>query len=145
MDLEERRQLLLAAGLEVVADAWTASDVAPMDAWRPVITGLIEPDVRVRIEESGDHLTEVDRQWERLADGAGVFGPDGECLISVAGGGAGVAPWARVRRSSAMSPARVLGAVPGEPEFVALSVDGRVVCGATTEECEVWLITALLR
>jgi hypothetical protein len=40
--------------------------------------------------------------------------------------------------------AQRLGSVEGEPEFVAMSLDGRVSCGVTTEEYEVWILTALI-
>jgi hypothetical protein len=115
-----------------------------MKAWRPIISGGAKPAVRIRTLEANGYLPEVQDQWVRLSEEIGIFGDQDDFLISVAGAGAANAPWARVQRTGAMRLAQRLGSVDGEPEFVAMSLDGRVACGVTTEEYEVWIVTALI-
>jgi hypothetical protein len=67
-----------------------------------------------------------------------LFGKRGEFLISVAGEDAVTAPWAHVRRTPKMVLAQRLALTKGKPEYVAMSLDGHIVCGVTTEEYEVW-------
>lgn len=144
LDLEARSSLLESAGLEVLDSAWSGEAPEPMKAWRPIISGRAKPAARIRVLEANGHLPEVQDQWVRLCGENGLFGDQGDFLISVAGAGAANAPWARVRRTSSMRLAQWLGSVEGEPEFVAMSLDGRVSCGVTTEEYEVWIVTALI-
>lgn len=94
--------------------------------------------------ESGLHLPEVQEKWEEIAVGSALFGEHGEFLISVAGEGAAAAPWAHVRSTPKMNLAQRLALPEGVPEFVAMSVNGHVVCGVTAEEYEVWIILKLL-
>lgn len=144
VDLDERRQLLESAGLTVLDDAWSSPAPAPMEAWRPIISGAATPAATVQRDETGEYLATADRQWESLSAFVGVIGPDGDFLISVAGEGASTAPWAHVRHTGVISLSSRLGQVPGEPEFVTMAVDGTAVCGVTTEEYEVWIVTASL-
>lgn len=141
MDLEARRLRLESAGLVVLDEAWSGAGPAPMRAWRPIISGGATPAARVRILEANRHLSEVQDQWEGIAEGLGLFGDKDEFLISVAGVGAANAPWAYVRRAGPLSLAQRIGSVEGGPEFVAMSLSGHVVCGVTTEEYEVWIVT----
>lgn len=108
MDLKIRGQRLQAAGLSVLDSAWNGDVPSPIEAWRVVIGGSVKPSMKIRINESGEHLAEVQVSWERYAEEADVFGAGGEFLISVAGVGAASAPWARVRRESGMQLAQVL-------------------------------------
>ncbi|MEU9335000.1 hypothetical protein AB0D49_17800 [Streptomyces sp. NPDC048290] len=140
LDFKDRRSLLESAGLLVVQDVWRGEAPEPMEVWRPIVSGEAEPAVRVHVLEANGHLSEVQKQWVRLSDEMGLFGKQGDFLISVAGVGAVSAPWAHVRRTNSMQLAQRLGFVRGEPEFVALSLDGRVSCGVTTEEYEVWVL-----
>lgn len=103
------------------------------------------PTVRVPYESGPDeYVPEVDRCWESVAEKLGVFGPGGDFLLSVGIDGMGALPWAHVRRGRNLSLARHLADNPGDPEFVTMSVDGRVVCGVTSEEYDVWIVEASL-
>lgn len=144
MDLEARRLLLESAGLTVLDSAWSGQAPVPIEAWRPIISGAATPTARVRVQEDGRHLPEVQKKWEEIAGNSALFGEQGEFLISVAGEGAAMAPWARVRRTPKMTLARQLAPADGEPEFVTMSIDGRVVCGVTTEEYDVWIVAERL-
>jgi|SRR6185437_705241 len=144
MDLESRSLLLESAGLSVLDAAWSGAVPVPMKAWHLIVDGGVTPTATVRILDDNGHLREVESKWEMIAESAGLFDPRDEFLISVAGAGAANAPWARVRRSSQLTLAYRLASSPGEPEFVAMSLDGRIVCGVTTEEYDVWIVQGLL-
>ncbi|MFI5793428.1 hypothetical protein [Streptomyces sp. NPDC051677] len=144
VDLEARRLLLESAGLSILDPAWSGQAPTPMAAWLPIISGSATPTARVRIQEEGRHLPEVEGKWRDIAESSALFGERGEFLISVAGKGAATAPWALVRRTPEMALAQRIASVGGEPEFVAMSVDGRVVCGVTPEEYDVWIVAELM-
>jgi hypothetical protein len=139
--LEDRERLLREAGLSVPDGAWTGDVPSPWAAWRLIIRGDAVPAARIAYGNDHAHLDEVESEWERIAESTALFGGDGEFLISVSGGSLD-APWALVRREPRMRLAHVLALYPGDPEFVAMSVDGRSVCGVTTEEYDVWIVQA---
>ncbi|MFE1958556.1 hypothetical protein [Streptomyces sp. NPDC059479] len=132
-------ELLRRAGLEVVGDWGIEEVLPPRAAWRPVVSGGAKPTVAVR-EDLPDLVAELNAQWHRLAVGNGIIGEDGVFLIDVAGHWTGCAPrrWTRVRLTGQWDLAGVLGARPGQPEFVTLATDGSTLIGVTTEEDEVW-------
>ena len=144
MDLEARRLQLESAGLTVLQSAWSGPAPTPMEAWRVIIGGAAKPTARVRVQDDGRHLREVQEKWEEIAEISGLFGEHGEFLLSVAGVGSVAAPWAHVQRTPNMTLAEQLAPAKGEPEFVAMSEDGRVVCGITTEEYDVWIVAERL-
>ncbi|MER6732330.1 PE-PGRS family protein [Streptomyces puniciscabiei] len=138
---EELAGLLRRAGLEIVGD-WRVEEVLPpWSAWRRVIGSQTEPAVTLRPDRP-DLVTELNREWHRLASEAGILGGDGVFLISVAGdrGRAASGFWTRVRLTGDWDLAGVLGERPGQPEFVTLSLDGDALVAGTTEVHEVWLI-----
>ncbi|WP_406134289.1 PE-PGRS family protein [Streptomyces zaomyceticus] len=139
---EELEELLRRAGPELVGDGRVEEVLRPFAAWRPVISYEAEPTVAVRSDRP-DLVAELNEQWHRLAVDQGVIGEDGAFLISVARNVAGGAlpRWTRVRLTDRWDLAGVLGARPGQPEFVTLSTDGDALIGATTEEYDVWLVT----
>jgi hypothetical protein len=144
VDIGFRKQLLEQAGLSVIDPAWTDAPFAPMAAWRLVISGDAVPAATVRFDEQDEHLAEVESKWKELSAEAGLFNERGEFLISVAGVGSVAAPWALVRLNSSSTLASTLAPTRGNPEFVAMDLDGRKVCGVTSEEYEVWIVTGLL-
>ena len=54
------------------------------------------------------------------------------------------APWALVRPNPPLALAYRLGPVYGEPEFVAMDVQGRNVCGVTSEKYDIWIVKDML-
>ncbi|MER6471971.1 PE-PGRS family protein [Streptomyces collinus] len=138
----ELRELLERAGLQVIGRG-RVDDARPAAvAWRPVVSANAVPTVVVR-DDRPDQVTELNRQWHRLAAERGVMDDSGEFLISVAGHGRGSSEdggWTRVRLAGRWDLAGVLGERRGRPEFVTMSPDGATVLGATSEEYEVWLI-----
>lgn len=140
MDLDSRTRQLEAAGLTVVDSSWAGPAPSPMAAWKLLIGARVVPRVTVRIAENGEHLREVESEWEALASDAGILGnPDG-FLISVAGVGAATAPWALVKGASPLQLARELAPTHGSPEFVTMDLGGRNVCGVTSEEYDIWIV-----
>ncbi|WIX99185.1 hypothetical protein QRX60_34755 [Amycolatopsis mongoliensis] len=140
MGFNIRNQMLEAAQIEVIDEVWTGQVAGPSDAWRLIVGGNVVPSATVSRRVDGEYLDEVDASWGRLGREGGMFGPNGEFLVSVGGAGLGDLPWARVRCEPASVMVHHLAAITGEPEFVAMSVDGTVVCGVTTEEYDVWII-----
>ncbi|MFE9439980.1 PE-PGRS family protein [Streptomyces sp. NPDC006602] len=138
---EELFDRLRRAGLEIAGE-WRVEDVlSPRAAWRRVIGFETEPTATVRTDRP-DLVDSVNREWHRLASGAGVLDGDGVFLIAVADNssrGAG-RPWTRVRLTTEWDLAGVLGERPGQPEFVTLALDGDALVAATVEEYDVWLI-----
>ncbi|WP_435796492.1 ribbon-helix-helix domain-containing protein [Kitasatospora indigofera] len=89
-------------------------------------------------------MAELNRRWHGLAVEHGVIDTNGEFLISVAGQGSGCCGRphrTRARLPEQADPAGALGPEPGRPEFVAMSVDGESVLGASAEEDAASLIT----
>ena len=140
MSLAVRARMLEAASLETLDHVWSGEVPTPADAWRLIIAGGVTPTAAVPMSEGGEYLEQVEVLWRAIAEQHGLFGSDGEFLVSVAGAETGDLPWARVKMGMQSSMARHLVQHPGEPEFVAMSTDGRVVCGATTEEYDVWIV-----
>lgn len=137
--------MLRDSGLAVVEASYSLPGPVPMDAWRVVISGDAVPTVRVPHDSvAGNNVGEIERSWVSTAAEFGIFGPGGDFLLSVGAGQLGSLPWAHVRRGQDSSLARHLADHPGEPEFVAMSMDGRAICGVTTEEYDVWIIGANL-
>jgi len=137
------RELFDRAGLELVGGHGRVVDARPAaTAWRPVIAGSAEPAITV----PGDHpdlVSELNRQWYRLAVECGVINAEGEFLISVANQGCSCGErghWTRVQLAERWDLAGLLGPKPGQPEFVAMSLDGESVLGSTTEEYAVWFV-----
>ncbi|WP_330461256.1 PE-PGRS family protein [Streptomyces sp. NBC_00820] len=137
-------EILRRAGLHIAGE-WGAEEVLPLRAaWRLVVAGGTTSSVRVRADRP-ELVAELNARWHRLATESGILGPagDGVFLIGVAGDRTGRTPgrWTRVRLTDGWDLAGVLGERPGQPEFVALSMDGDTLLGATTEGDEVRLIT----
>ncbi|MEU6548613.1 hypothetical protein [Streptomyces sp. NPDC046859] len=106
---ESLNELLVRAGLVVLAEVRPGSVFPPEASWR-VARGIAAPDDAVR--EALDVTW-----WDRLADG------DGEFLVAVRGHriGGNDAWWTRVRSAGG------LPGLSGGPGFVALSLDGQVL------------------
>ena len=134
---DELDELLGRAGLEVVGERRVEEVLPPPVAWRQIIGWQTEPTVAVA-DDHPDLVAELNAQWYRLASETGIVGGDGVFLIAVSGAGSG--SWTRVRLTDGWDLAGVLGARPGQPEFLTLSLDGDVMVGATTEEYAIWLV-----
>ncbi|MBY8886874.1 PE-PGRS family protein [Streptomyces sp. PTM05] len=136
------RELLHRAGLEVVGHGRAADARPAAAAWRPVIAGGADPVLAVP-DDHPELVAELNRQWHRLAVEHDVINAEGEFLISVANQGCSCCArghWTRVRLADRWDLAGLLGPKPGQPEFVAMSLEGESVLGSTTEEYAVWFV-----
>lgn len=142
VDVPTRR--IKAAGFDVI-DAQYQLEGLPseMAAWKPVISSLARPDHVVPYSED-DALTKVEGHWQRLARQNHVVGPDNTLLVSLTRRRADSGGWVRVALPAGRVDLDKLGPNPGEPEFVAMSMDGSAVCGVTAEEYELWIVCARL-
>ncbi|MGV9229723.1 hypothetical protein [Streptomyces nigra] len=102
-------ELLIRAGLTVVAEARPGSLFPPEAGWR-IARGIAAPD--------GATVEELDATWWRRLTGA-----DGEFLVALGGHriGGNDAWWTRVRATD------VIPRLTGGPGFLALSLDGRTL------------------
>ncbi|MFF5075294.1 hypothetical protein ACFY2R_29945 [Micromonospora olivasterospora] len=111
-------------------------------AWKPIVSSLARPEWSVALT-ANDAVEQVERQWRRLVHERGLASGDGTLLISLTrqddDGG-----WVVVRLPDGPLVLDALGPNPGEPEFVAMSLVGDVVCGVTAEEYELWVVCARL-
>ncbi|MEU3557832.1 hypothetical protein [Streptomyces fragilis] len=133
-----RLERLGRCGLEVVAGP--PQDGPPVEAALHAVNG-VEVEPAVRVPGSGPRaLGQLDRQWHQQAARARLYAADGEFLILPPGSGGSAVGWVRVRdRGGEDLPSRV-GKVFGAPEFVAVSVDGRVLCAAVVEDDGHWVV-----
>ncbi|BCL12568.1 hypothetical protein [Micromonospora sagamiensis] len=139
IDLRSRDELLVAAGLSVIGTASGWLD--PKRAWQTVVRVGAQPDVVIDDSRDG-YLDEVNAAWLHLAQSIGVISDDRTFLISVAGPGAFALPWALVRLQDNPGMAQHLVSYPGEPEFLTIGTGSRALCGVTTEEDGIWLLSA---
>ncbi|HEX7660076.1 MAG TPA: hypothetical protein VF444_11420 [Pseudonocardiaceae bacterium] len=144
MDLEARKRLLESAGLTVVDPAWSGPAPEPMAAWRLLILGSVVPTATVPIAAHAAHLPAVEAKWEELAREAGILNGEDGFLISVEGTCAEDVRWARVTPNAPLDLASKLGLDYGNPEFVAMDIAGRNVCGVTSEEYDIWIVKDVL-
>ncbi|GAA2412908.1 hypothetical protein GCM10010420_47950 [Streptomyces glaucosporus] len=135
----ERLRKISSSGL-VVRDTPPPSGVpAASEAWRKVANIETEPVIKVS-QSLPDAMSEVDRQWLAQAKKESLFAEDGSFLISVAGPGASEEGWVCVQWPGSASMASTLFQAERSPEFVAMSMDGRVLCAVTTEEYDFWIV-----
>ncbi|MCC3768380.1 hypothetical protein [Streptomyces sp. UNOC14_S4] len=138
MSKEAWLQKIVGSGLTLI-DVPAPRDIPTvLDAWSVVAHIWAEPVEKIG-QADPDALVEVDRQWFRHALRMSVFADDGSFLITVAGPGISEFGWARVRWVDGVELASSL-TNHGSPEFIAMSIDGRRMCGVTTEEYDYWVM-----
>jgi hypothetical protein len=133
---------LRTAGLEVVDFNWTAVTLPASAAW--MLSACSVEDGREDVEFMFEDAALVERAnagWWNFAKAGGLIDEDGEFLVSV-GPVDGEIPakphWARVRLMKEWNVIGkgvdhgVLGGPVGRPGFVMMSLDERVIVGATT-------------
>ncbi|APE22630.1 MULTISPECIES: hypothetical protein [Streptomyces] len=87
-----------------------------------------------------DAAAELDRLWTSLAESAGLRTEEDEfCMLAPGPGGHGTG-WIRVKDLIVTGlPSRLLSDA-GLGEFMAVSVDGRVMCAVSDEEYDKWIV-----
>ncbi|MFD5919430.1 PE-PGRS family protein [Kitasatospora sp. NPDC058201] len=134
-ELPDLPDLLKRAGLETVGDRSAPEALTPSAAWRPVLSGEVEPATTVRLDRP-DAVVALNARWHRFAIEHGILGADGAFLIDVPGssGSCGCRHWTRVRLTEDWDLAGVLGAPRGRPAFLTASPDGGTLLGVTSED-----------
>ncbi|MFE6287466.1 hypothetical protein [Streptomyces sp. NPDC057877] len=83
---------------------------------------------------------ELDAAWHHHAARVALYGADGEFLVLPPVPGGSEVGWVRVKDPVGRGlPSRVAD-VTGEPEFIAVSVDGRRLCATSVEEDDYWVV-----
>ncbi|MFF5423655.1 MULTISPECIES: hypothetical protein [unclassified Streptomyces] len=130
---------MASTGLAVSDNAAPDGVPSVLEALRSVANWEVRPTATVPAGQPRA-LEEVDRQWRLHAERCGLFGDDGSFLFSISGAGASDFGWAVVKWSADAELAPRL-AKPGEGlDFLAMSVDGKVVCAVTEEEYDYWVV-----
>ncbi|SDE16112.1 hypothetical protein [Glycomyces harbinensis] len=128
---------LARAGLVLLGEAGTVEEVR--SAWKVFVSADAEPSVRISdaLGEAAEAVLE--HAWVAVARRNGVVSDVGEFLLSVEGEGAWGRPWFHVRTDG--SP-RIgdLGPYPGQPGFIASSLDRSAMVAVSTEEHESWIL-----
>ncbi|MFJ6249374.1 MULTISPECIES: hypothetical protein [unclassified Streptomyces] len=141
---EEWLSRIASTGLTISSDP-APSDVPPVrEAMLSVSNWEVEPTSTVPLDHA-NALQEVDQNWHAHAARNGLFGNDGSFLLSVSGAGSRKFGWAMVKWSPGAELAPRLARAEEGLDFVAMSVDGRVVCAVTEEEYEYWIVVQHLR
>lgn len=127
------------SGLARLGHAGTMEDV--QSAWKTFSSVRAEPIVRISDSLEEVSLATLEHTWRSMADQLGVLSSSREFLLTVSGEGAFDLPWFRVRAEAGMA-VRDLGMYPGEPDFVASSLDRSVSIAVSTEESEFWILAS---
>lgn len=139
MDADERAALLASAGLSVIAPVWSGAVVEKFQAWRAIIVFDAQPVLKVTDVGGGYQWQQALTFWRAEAAAAGLFSSDGRFLISLADEGNEL-PWCLVRLGDEVGAMEMLmWRSPSCDEFVAMSVDGKVVSGIGVEEDGLWI------
>ncbi|THV36475.1 hypothetical protein [Glycomyces buryatensis] len=131
--------MLAQAGLALLGEAGTPADV--QSAWKVFASADAKPSVRVSDSLGETSLTILDQAWNAMANQLNIISGDGEFLLTVEGEGTFGKPWLHVRTDGRPT-IRDLGPYPGEPGFIASSLDRSAMVAVSTEEYEFWVLVA---
>ncbi|MFI6287827.1 hypothetical protein ACIBCM_24295 [Streptomyces sp. NPDC051018] len=90
--------------------------------------------------DSPDAWGEVDRQWLSLARDNALFTEDGRFLIVLPGPGAVESGWVPVQWVDGVEISSRLSHRKENVDFLAMSLDGKVLCAVTEEDSDYWII-----
>lgn len=132
-DAGSRKMFLESAGLIVNDPLWTGPVPSRTGVWRMLRSRNIDPAAVIPDDGSPGSLAVVQGIWREKSAGAGLFGIDGEFIISTPGNKWNGLPWSLVRATENI---RILGELARQrikTEFVSMSVDGRVASAVRIE------------
>lgn len=127
------------SGLTRLGQLGTSEDV--QSAWKAFSSVQAEPVVRISDSLEELSLVMLEHTWGAMVAELGVISDQGEFLLTVGGEGTSGMPWFHVRTDDGPT-IRDLGMYPGEPEFIASSLDRSVSIAVSTEESEFWILVA---
>ncbi|MFD3331054.1 hypothetical protein ACFWV1_00095 [Streptomyces sp. NPDC058700] len=131
-------------GLTVSADPAPGDIPSVGEAMQSVANWEVNPVATVPLSAQGA-LQEVDQQWYAHAMQNGLFTDGGSFLLSISGSGAWAFGWTVVKWSPGTELAPRLAKEEEGLDFVAMSLDGKVVCAVTEEEYDYWIVVQRLR
>lgn len=132
-------EIIDGSGLTRLGQAGTAEDV--QSAWNSFSSVRAEPVVRISDSLEEVSLALLDQTWRAMADRLGLVSSEGEFLLTVSGEGTFSLPWFHVRADEGVAVSD-LGTYPGEPDFIASSLDRSVSIAVSTEESDFWILVA---
>jgi hypothetical protein len=125
------------AGLARLGESGTPEDV--QSAWKMFSSLGTEPFARISDALGEVSLSTLEQTWSALATELGVISSTGEFLLTVSGERTFGLPWFHVRTAGRLGIGD-LGTYPGEPEFIASSLDRSVSIAVSTEEADFWIL-----
>ncbi len=90
---------------------------------------------------SGEVPGDLDTLWHAEADAVSLYTDTGEFLLVLPGPGSSRGGWLCVRDTVGERLPSRIATITNQPEFIAMSLDGRQVCATSREEYEYWIIT----
>ncbi|MGW9434541.1 hypothetical protein [Streptomyces sp. NPDC055607] len=135
---------MTATGLTVSGDPAPVGVPSVIEAMQSVANWEVQPVAEVPLSHP-EALQEVDRQWYTQSTHNGLFGEGNSFLLSISGSGSSAFGWVVVKWVPGAELAPRLARAEEGLDFVAMSMDGRVVCAVTEEEYEYWIIVQHLR
>ncbi|MGW5420578.1 hypothetical protein [Streptomyces sp. NPDC003943] len=130
---------LIQTGLAVSNDSAPRDIPSVLEALRSVANWEIQPATKVPLSHP-KALQEVDHQWQLHAERNGLFRDDGSFLLSISGTGASTLGWAVVKWAPGTELAPRLVQRDEGLDFLAMSLDGKMVCAVTEEEYDYWIV-----
>jgi hypothetical protein len=130
-------EIIDGSGLTRLGQAGTAEDV--QSAWKSFSSVRAEPVVRISDSLEEVSLALLNQTWRAMADRLGLVSSEGEFLLTVSGEGTFGLSWFHVRVDEGVAVSD-LGQYPGEPDFIASSLDRSVNIAVSTEESEFWIL-----
>ncbi|QKW22060.1 hypothetical protein HUT16_26005 [Kitasatospora sp. NA04385] len=136
---DPRVRLIAACGLTPLPPLPPAAPPPPLALWQRAAAFEAVPTRTVPLD-TPDPAAGTDRAWLQLARSTGLFAPDSTFLLHIGARGLGRLDWTLVRHHPGARLAALLGDHPDQPEFLALSPNGRTALAVTTEEYDIWLL-----
>ncbi|MFD0367422.1 hypothetical protein [Streptomyces sp. NPDC059071] len=135
---------IASTGLTVSNDPIPGDVPSVLEALQSVAHWEVQPVATVPLSHP-KALQEVDRQWHVQAAQNGLFSDDDSFLLSISGTGSSTFGWAVVKWQPGTQLAPRLAKREEGLDFLAMSLDGKVVCAVTEEEYDYWIVLQHLR
>lgn len=132
-DVDSHKILLESAGLTVTDPLWAGPVPGRSGVWRTLRSRNISPISVIPADGSLGSLVAAQEIWREKSAEAGLFGADGEFIISTPGNKWSGSPWSLVRVEGNVRLLEELAHRYIPTEFVSMSIDGRVASATRTE------------
>ena len=132
-DVDSHKTLMESAGLTVTDPLWAGPVPGRSGVWRTLRSRNIGPICVFPADGSLGSLVAAQEIWREKSAEAGLFGADGEFIISTPGNKWNGSPWSLVRVEGNVRLLEELTHRHIPTEFVSMSVDGRVASAMRVE------------